>query len=298
MIKFHAKGKVKRPTSERVAFSVAFILFVLYAAFILFFFLFAFLIAIKQDQSAYLDDQIAARLFCWPKNPTLKNFANAFSEWQTIDGETTYLTMFFNSVFISLIGPLISAFFTASVTYVLVFYRSGLTKFYYKLGLFVLILPLYGATGAMYKLLTDINFIDTPLMFLTGITLYSGNFFYYYAFWKALSWQYAEAAFIDGANHWQVFFRIMLPMVVPSATALYVMGVISTWNNYSNIILYWQSYPTLAYGAYAYSEISKYSANTPAYFAGVLISIIPILVLFAVFQNTIMERVHLGGLKG
>ena len=136
------------------------------------------------------------------------------------------------------------------------------------------------------------------LMFLTNISLFGGNFFYYYAFYKAISWQYAEAAFIDGASHWQVYLKIMLPMLIPSATALYVMSVISTWNDYANIILYWQSFPTLAYGAYAYSEIAKYNANNPAYFAGVLISIVPILVLFACFQNTIMEKVHIGGLKG
>ena len=168
----------------------------------------------------------------------------------------------------------------------------------YKLGVFVSILPIYGAAGAMYKLLTDIKIINSPLMFLTRVTLFGGNFFYYYAFYKAISWQYAEAAFIDGAGHWQVYLKIMLPMVIPSATALYVMGVIGTWNDYSTILLYWQKYPTLAYGAYAYSEGTKFKADTPSYFAGVLVSIIPILVLFGCFQNTVMEKVHIGGLKG
>ena len=277
---------------------IAFILFVLYAAFILFFFLFAFLIAIKKDQSAFLDDQIAIKLFRWPENPTLRHFMDAFSEWEKIDGETSYLTMTFNSVWISLLGPLISSFITATVTYVLVFYKSGLTRTIYKVGVFIAILPIYGATSAMYKLLTDIHIIDSPLMFLTNFTLFGANFFYFYAFYKAISWQYAEAAFIDGAGHWQVYLKIKLPMLIPRATALYIMGVIGTWNDYSTIILYWSSYPTLAYGAYAYSEIAKFNANTPAYFAGVLISILPILVLFACFQNTIMEKVHIGGLKG
>lgn len=287
-----------KSTAQKVGSTIAFVIFVLYAAFILFFFLFAFLIAIKKDQSAYIDDRIAGKLFCWPENPTFKNFLGAFESWNGIVEDATYLDMFINSVWISVLSPLVAAFVTATVTYVLVFYSSKFTRGIYKLGVFISILPIYGAAGAMYKLLTDIHLIDSPLMFLTHVTLFGANFFYYYAFYKAISWQYAEAAFIDGAGHWQVYLKIMLPMLIPSATALYVMGVIGMWNDYSTILLYYPSFPTLSYGAYAFSVKSQYRGNTPAYFAGILISIIPILVLFGCFQNTVMEKVHIGGLKG
>lgn len=298
MINSLKKFKTEKTTAQKVGSIVAFIIFVLYAAFILFFFLFAFLIAIKKNQSAFTQDQMNARLFSFPKNPTLKNFGESFKIWGTIIPGASYFDMLFNSMWISILSPLLAAFVTATVTYVLVFYSSKFTRGIYKLGVFISILPIYGSAGAMYKLLTDIRFIDSPLMFLTHVTLFGANFFYYYAFYKAISWQYAEAAFIDGAGHWQVYLRIMLPMLIPSATALYVMGVIGMWNDYSTILLYYPSYPTLSYGAYAFSEVSKFCANTPAYFAGVLISIIPILILFGCFQNTVMEKVHIGGLKG
>lgn len=292
------KKNFDKSPAQKAGSAVAFVIFVLYAAFILFFFLFAFLIATKENQSAFTADQIAVRLFRWPEYFTMKNFISAFEIWGTLIPGKSYLDMLFNSLWISILGPLIAALVTATVTYILVFYSSKVTRFIYKLGVFISILPIYGAAGAMYKLLSDIHIIDTPLMFLTHVTLFGANFFYYYAFYKAISWQYAEAAFIDGAGHWQVYLKIMLPMLIPSATALYVMGVIGTWNDYSTILLYYPSYPTLAYGAYAFSEVGKYCANTPAYFAGVLISIIPILILFGCFQNTIMEKVHIGGLKG
>lgn len=297
MIKGKKHCVTKKTVPQEIGSVIAFVLFTLYAAFILFFFLFAILIAIKADNKAYLMDKIKNRVFCIPENPTFKNFTGVFKRWEEMGG-LSYGKMLINSIWISLLGPLIAAFVTATVTYVLVFYSSKVTRMIYKLGVFVSILPIYGAAGAMYKLLTDIKIINSPLMFLTRVTLFGGNFFYYYAFYKAISWQYAEAAFIDGAGHWQVYLKIMLPMVIPSATALYVMGVIGTWNDYSTILLYWQKYPTLAYGAYAYSEGTKFKADTPSYFAGVLVSIIPILVLFGCFQNTVMEKVHIGGLKG
>ena len=282
------KHRQKRTVAQNIGVSIAVVVFLLYAAFILFFFLFAFLIAIKEDHMAFIDDQINVRLFRF----------NVFTVWESITGDTGYGEMLFNSIWISVLGPLISSFCTATVTYVLVFYNSRLTRSIYKVGVFVAILPIYGSSGAMYKLLTDVGIIDTPLMFLTNITLFGANFFYFYAFYKGISWQYAEAAFIDGAGHWGAYLKIILPMLIPSATALYIMGVIGTWNDYATILLYWPSFPTLAYGAYAFSEIAKFNANTPSYFAGVLISLIPILVLFGCFQNTIMEKVHIGGLKG
>lgn len=293
---FHgfSDGKTKPQT---VATVILFVVFALYAAFILFFFLFAFLIAVKENQNAFLDDQIAKRLFCWPEHFTFRNFAEVFPVWERIIG-VSYAEMTFNSVWISVLGPLINSFCTATVTYVLVFYKMKYTKWLYKLGLFLAILPIYGSSGASYKLLSDIGMIDTPLMLLTNVTLFGANFFYFYAFYKSISWQYAEAAFIDGAGHWQVYLKIMLPMLIPSATALYVMNVIGTWNDYSSNLLYFSSFPILSYGAYAFGETAKYTSNEPSFFAGVLISIIPILVLFGCFQNTIMEKVHIGGLKG
>lgn len=296
MTKSFRRFKEKTP-AQKAGSVIAFIIFTLYALFILFFFVFAFLIAIKHDQDAFIVDQMNYKLFSFPKNPTFANFKNAFGVWGKVIGKS-YGVMLLNSMWISVLGPLISAFVTATVTYVLVFYSSKLTRGIYKLGVFIAILPIYGSAGAMYKLLTNVQIINTPFMFLTHVTLFGANFFYYYAFYKAISWQYAEAAFIDGAGHWQVYLRIMLPMLIPSATALYVMGVIGTWNDYSTILLYYPSFPTLSYGAYAFSEIAKYNANTPAYFAGILISIIPILVLFGCFQNTVMEKVHIGGIKG
>ena len=59
-------------------------------------------------------------------------------------------------------------------------------------------------------------------------------------------------------------------------------------------------YPNLSYALYAYENETKYNSQLgkPGYFAGLLVAILPILVLFLIFQNTIMEMVYLGGLKG
>ena len=184
------------------------------------------------------------------------------------------------------------------VCYILVFYKSKLTRFLYNLGIFVSILPLYGSTAATIRLYSDIGFINNPFALITSIGLYGGYFFYMYSFYKSLSWDFAEAAFVDGASHYRVFFQIMLPIALQSISALFVMSFIGGWNDYESTILYMPLYPNLAYAVYALESVNEYMNIMPAYLAAVLISLIPILVLFLIFQNSIMEKVHLGGLKG
>ena len=87
-------------------------------------------------------------------------------------------------------------------------------------------------------------------------------------------------------------------MVLPSLTALFVMNFVTVWNDYQGPVIWLPNMPTLASGLYTYEFNMRYTANQPVYFAGVLISIIPVLAIFVIFQNTIMQNVYTGGLKG
>ena len=288
--------------SRKIVFGIAFVLIALYVVIILYFFLYAILIALKWDQNVFLTDQglgvgESARLFSIPCPPNFGNFITTFSEWSIIDGQNTFLDMVWNSIWRTTSSAFLTWFTTAIVCYVLVHYRSKFTSIVYYIGLFIAMLPIYGAQGAQYKLYSDLHLINSPAITIVSITLYSSYFFYMYAFWKGISHSYAEAASIDGANHYQILFRVMLPQVLPSIIALFIMQFIAAWNDYESTAAYMTEYPNLAYGIYAYSEVSSYAGNIPAYFAGVILSLLPILALFIAFQNTIMEKVYFGGLK-
>ncbi len=284
--------------SQRIVYTIAFILLALYTVYVLFFFAFAILIALRQDMATFTLDKLAKNLFLLPENPTFKNFLGSFAELGKIDAVNTFWSITWNSIWRTVISALLSIMSSAMVCYILVFYRSRFTKFLYNIGIVVAILPLYGSAGSIYRLYNDMGLINNPIILITSISLYGAYFFYMYAYFKSLSWEFAEAAFIDGAGHFGVFFRVMLPMAKPSISALFIMQFIAGWNDYESTLLYMNAYPNLSYAVYAYEEIGKYSGNIPAYFAGILISLLPILILFVLFQNTIMEEVHLGGLKG
>ena len=287
----------RKSTSYKVTFGIAFTLFVLYSLFIIFFFVFAFAIATKTDGNTFTIDKEYGRIFSFSKPLNFHNFVFAFHIWDDLG--LSFSNMIWNSIWRTVGGVVLGQLSSALVCYVIIYYKNRLTKFIYNLGLFLTILPLYGGAGAQYKLYKTLGFINSPTILWPSIALYGGWFFYMCAFWKAISWEYAEAAFVDGANHFTVFFKIMFPMFLPSMMALVVISFITGWNGYEQTVLYMKKYPNLAYGIYYYSTVNSYANDgVPAYFAAVLIALIPSLVLFAAFQNTIMEKVHIGGLKG
>ncbi len=290
----------QKSLSKKIVYTVAFIVMLLYALAVLYFFVYGILISLKLNHRVYISDSRDVALFSWPDPfglENLKNYSRVFTTWKELDGTNSFMDMLWNSIWRTTSSSFLTWFTTAIVCYVLVHYKSKFTEFLYVLGLLISMFPLYGSQAAQWKLYDALNLIDNPSITFVSITLYGGYFFYMYAFWKSISHSYAEAASIDGANHYQILFKVMFPQVLPSIVALFVMQFIAAWNDYESTAAYMSAYPNLAYGTYMVSAKGESKGNTPQLFAGVMLSLIPILILFIAFQNTIMEKVYLGGLK-
>ena len=90
----------------------------------------------------------------------------------------------------------------------------------------------------------------------------------------------------------------MLPHAVPIMLTYAITNAIFNWNDYQTVILYLPSYPTLASGLYEYQIIAERIPDTPSFFAGLIISMIPTIALFAAFSNKVMTNLAVGGIKG
>ena len=104
---------------------------------------------------------------------------------------------------------------------------------------------------------------------------------------------------MDGASDVRVMFQIMVPMVKPILVILFIMGLIGGWNEFTGIWMFCPSYPTVALGTkQLLDNIGSANGSYPKVFALMLISLIPVMVLFISFQDTIMNNFTLGGIKG
>ena len=124
-------------------------------------------------------------------------------------------------------------------------------------------------------------------------------FLVFHAEFKGIPKEYAEAAKIDGAGNFTILFRIMLPLVRNTIFVIMLIKFIEFWNDYQTPLVFLPSYPTLAYGVFtlATTSINKMS-TVPMRMASAVMMLIPILVVFLIFQKKIMSNVSVGGIKG
>lgn len=288
-VKEMKKGFNKAFAEHRIAYIIVYIIFTLYAITLLYPLLWVFV----QSFRTKFD-------FFWyplefPQSFYVENYLNIFTQYNMAE-------LFANSIVLSVGGAFASILASSCAAYVVSKYNFKLRNVIYGLVIVTMIIPTTGSIATTYRLMNDTGLAGTHIGL---IIMYSGgfgfNFFLLYGFFKNLSMTYAESAKIDGAGHATIFFRIMLPLAKPSLFAVGIITFIGYWNDYYAPYMYLRNYPTLAVGIYQMSSDITTGANSydyPALFAIMTISVVPIIVLFSIFQKTIMENMVAGGIKG
>lgn len=231
-----------------------------------------------------------------PEKWLFSNFALAFTELN-VNGSNLFV-MIFNSVWYTVGGVLIGMMVSAMVAYVTAKYEFPGRKILYGIALVIMMIPIVGSTPSQYRLYSQFGILDSPAFLVTFASGFGFNFLVLYAYFRSLPWSFAEAAFIDGAGHVKVFFQIMLPQAASTIGALAIVSAITAWNDSGGPLLFLKSYPTLASGLYMFQVMTTRNLNMPVLYAGLLMSAVPMLILFTFFSNKIMDMSLGGGLKG
>ena len=103
---------------------------------------------------------------------------------------------------------------------------------------------------------------------------------------------------MDGANDFQIYFKIILPQATPMFGAMFLTQWITVWNSYETALVYIPKLPTLPVGIYQFNQDRIYQMRLDILFAACLIVVLPALLLFVVINKTITSNVSAGGIKG
>lgn len=226
-----------------------------------------------------------------------ENYTQAYKNLYHEMTGTDFFGMVFNSVWYSVLQSGLACFTPCITGYVMSKYRFKGREFIYAVAIVSLTVPIVGSGASTMNLFHYLGLYNNPLRVLVGgLAGFGGSFIVYYGFWKGVSWAYAEAAQIDGAGPFTILFKIMLPQALPVMLTYFITGAIAAWNEYESLIMYMPAFPTLAVGLYDFQETAR--GDMPAYYAGLVISMIPTLTIFAIFSDKIMRTVSVGGLKG
>lgn len=266
-------------------------IFAIYSLLLLFPLLFALNSSLKNGDQDFIMNMSKFTL-----NPKFVNYIHAWTELE-ISG-VTFGDMFLNSVWFSAGTTLLNVFSSMCLAYGVAKYRFKGRDAMYSFVLIIMVFPVFGTLPARYKLYSNLGFIDSPLLLLAYAGGFDSQFLILYAFFKNVDWSFAESAFIDGASHWTVFVRIMMPMALPAVAALAVSNFIVSWNNYGDVLLYLPNMPTLSTGMYVFDTKMMYQADRPLLYAGMVITLLPIVILYLTMQKTVMKMTFEGGIKG
>lgn len=226
----------------------------------------------------------------------IQNYARAWTDLSARG--TSVLAMLGNSLWYAVGSVLIN--FTASTmgAYVCAKYRFPGRRFIHGFAVVAMMIPIIGAQASQLQFLKALGGYDSPFYIVVMLSAVGGTFIILYASFSSIDWSYAEAAFVDGAGHWRVFFQVMLPQVISPLSALALSDFIACWANTDTPLIFFPDLPTLASGLYSYQKVVETHNNYPVYYAGLFMCMLPTIVLFTIFHDKMMDIQIGGGLKG
>lgn len=202
------------------------------------------------------------------------------------------ITYSLGSAFVSTVSPLLVAYVTSK-------YKYKFSGFLPKFVLAVLMIPVIGSTASTIQMLKSMQIFDTyfgALVLKAGFT--NMYFLVFYAAFQSLSWEYAEAAFVDGASHARVMLGIMIPLIKPMILSVFIIFFVGYWNDYTTALTFYPSRPTAALGLYYFNRNTTTSANETMLLTGCMLVSIPVIVIFLIFSEKLMGNISMGGIKG
>jgi len=205
-----------------------------------------------------------------------------------------------NSIIITVPTVLIVMFLATFAGYSFAKLRFKAKDFLFYLILTGLMLPFQAVMISLYFLLNRFHLINTHWSVIIAIA--SGGLpfgiFIMRSFFASLPTELIEAARIDGCSEIQALWYVMLPLTFPAWVSLIIFQSMWTWNNFivPFLFIHDNSLRPVPLGLMFYQ--SEYQTNYSLIAAGVLISILPLVILFAILQRRFIEGITMGALKG
>ncbi|MCJ1681792.1 MULTISPECIES: carbohydrate ABC transporter permease [Rathayibacter] len=233
---------------------------------------------------------LGGTLRLWPREFTLANFERVFDSFPVA-------TWFGNSVAISLTTALITVAINLLGGYAFAQLRFRGSGVLFLLALSTLTLPVQVIMVSLFRLVTDLGLYGSYWAVILPTAASAFGLFLARQFILAIPRDLIEAARIDGAGHFRVFTRIVLPLSKPLIAVLFFMSLLGSWNDFAwpLIALKENVLFTLPIGLlYLQGQFGSDYGGTMAF---ALVNVLPMVVLFLIFQRYFVQGFARSGLR-
>nr|WP_288974573.1 carbohydrate ABC transporter permease [uncultured Blautia sp.] len=206
---------------------------------------------------------------------------------------------FLNTAVVLLVVLTVSVFVGSMLAYILNRFKFPGRGMIEGLFLFVSLLPGIAMQVTIYEIMTNLHLINHLygyMIVLMGTDIIS--IYIFLQFFENLPTSLDESAIMDGCTYFGVFFRILFPLLKPAIVTSLVLKGVSVYNEYyaSNLYLQLPELKTISTALYTFT--GPYGNQYNYICAGVIITIIPILIFFLVFQKQVYSGMAAGAVKG
>jgi N-acetylglucosamine transport system permease protein len=208
----------------------------------------------------------------------------------------------FNTVLVVAASTFLTMLLGSMAAYVLARYSFRGNRLIYLMFVSGMTFPVFLALVPLFKVVENFGMLNTYHGLILVYVAYSLPFtvFFLSAFFRTLPTSVAEAAAIDGCGHTRTFFQIMLPMARPGMVSITIFNVIGQWNQYLLPLVLMpgdQDKWVLTQGITNISTSAGYEADWSGLMAALSMTIIPVVIVYVIFQRQIQAGLTAGAVK-
>lgn len=226
-----------------------------------------------------------------PMNPQWGNFG-------TVVDQGKLVTAFFNSALYSIGGTVLAVLVSALAAYVLARHRSRRHVIIYLLLIMGIAIPTNYVT--LMKVMQITHLIDSQIgmILLYAATQIPFSVFLIYAFIDSLPQELDEAAFIDGCSPIRTFFSIILPVLTPVLATCGILSILNIWNEFLMPLYFLNSTGTWPMTLAVYGFFGQFQSDWSLVSADIVLTILPVILIYVVAQRWILSGLSAGAVKG
>ncbi len=230
--------------------------------------------------------------------PETFNFTNFVSAWTDYNiGKS-----FFNSIFVTLLGSFLCLFFAIPTSYALERLRFKGSEVLFNTYLASMMIPSVLGWIPLFFLLNHLNMIDNlwALSLVYAVSHIPFTIFIITSFMESVPKELEEAAAIDGMSPYGILLKVVTPLVKSGIITATILNAVAFWNEYflALILINTESKNTLGVQMDLLSTNAQYTSAWGVLFAGLSIAVIPVIIIYAIFQRHIVKGMTEGAIKG
>ncbi|HOU11559.1 MAG TPA: carbohydrate ABC transporter permease [Anaerolineae bacterium] len=279
----------KRSLSSTIIQIVIYVFLAFWALVVIFPMIWVLVSSFKTDQEIFFSPWTPPAKLMWD------NFARAW-------GKANMGRYLFNTLTVNLPAIFFTLLFSAMAGYVLARYSFPGNRLIFYAFLGGMLFPVMLALVPLFFLLQSMKIIDSHFGLILVYIAYSLPFtvFFMTGFFKTLPTELLEAAIIDGASHYQLFFQIVIPLAQNGLVSMGIFNFLGMWNQYilPLVLLTSSTKYVLSQGLAFLAHQQRYQSDWSGLFAAITIVMLPTLIVYVIFQNQIQRGLTVGALKG